>query len=80
MSAQNQAVHAHATSDPEHEVSSNHSNASRSVRIRDIQATIALEEDPHRAALDFNPEGVRVFAGTWAAIGVCVILFEHLSV
>lgn len=37
---------------------------------RAAQAHIAFEEDPHRAALEDNPDTVKINARTWAAIGV----------
>jgi hypothetical protein len=39
-------------------------------RVREAQAIIAFEEDPHRAALEDNPAEVRVSARTWAAVFV----------
>ncbi len=39
-------------------------------RLREAQAIIEFEEDPHRAALEDNPAEVKVDARTWAAVMV----------
>jgi hypothetical protein len=39
--------------------------------VREAQAVIEFEEDPHRAALEDNPDEVHVSSSTWAAIFVC---------
>ena len=46
-------------------------------RVRDAQAIIAFEEDPHRAALEDNPPDVRVSKRTWAAIFVRLLDLPH---
>ncbi len=38
--------------------------------LREVQAVIKFEEDPHRAALADNPAHAKVSASTWAAVFV----------
>jgi hypothetical protein len=43
-------------------------------KIREAKAHIEFEEDPHTAAIQDNPETVKVTAKTWASIFVCHLL------
>lgn len=38
--------------------------------IREARAVIEFEDDPHRAALEDNPEHVHVGLATWASVFV----------
>lgn len=52
-------------------------NASSKMPDEDMstRARIALEDEPHRAALEDNPGVVHVGSRTWASIGVSFILY-----
>jgi hypothetical protein len=50
-----------------------------SQKVREAQAHIEFEEDPHRAALEDNPDTVHVSVSTWAAIFVILLFFPSTS-
>lgn len=50
-----------------------------SQRVREAQAHIEFEDDPHRAALEDNPDTVHVSPSTWAAIFVIALVFPRIS-
>lgn len=55
----------------------NNLNVNTSRKVRDAKARIEFEDDPHRAAVEDNPEIAHVSASTWLAVLVCSDISSH---